>query len=667
MSSLHPYIKAAGLKNKKEFYDKYPTPEAFFKQYPDKMQRGGIVVNEGTPDEQYDSQGRRVYSNYTNTHPNIVKSNQNIAANITPVSLPRTKRVAFENEYDAQGNLAGYQPIFQNMNYQEAMDTLRNLPFSNNNVPYERSPEVYGETFKNFIPGSNSDQWIPRNIDQYEYRKGGKVGTGTWNGDMSTYFQQGGQYVPFVKALQMEPQVNPKIDVEQKFTPRPDRSVDNHFTNVKETRGNMSGTPYGPLVPYQTGGEPIEDFDLDEFKKGGIHIKKSHEGRFTAYKKRTGKTTEEALHSKDPHVRQMANFARNAAKWKHAEGGQVINTGRGDYLIPQGVQNYYEPNMFANGGQIVNTPNGSFLIPQGVQNYYEPNQFQQGGFIRPDYEQMATNVIGTGLAVGDYFAQQKQYKDLMNNTRERGMTDSLYAGTPTPQNVKGDYVQSGSQYGQFQPQNQTINQPGMFYPKMQIGGAIDLPVQAPRLDPYVGMNQNAPTPNQGQPILSDTTLKIRKGDISTTTNNPGNMKWSPWMSHLGGVPSGIPGKDGGTFAAFPDTATGLKAYQLQLFGDTDGVFKSNYYKPNTPVDKALRTWSNNGYGAEIYPAIEGKTLGQLTQEDRDELMKRQIRRESPKMYQSLKAQNYFQQGGEYDVSDATAKRLKSLGYDIEEL
>jgi hypothetical protein len=49
----------------------------------------------------------------------------------------------------------------------------------------------------------------------------------------------------------------------------------------------------------------------------GIHIKKSHEGRFTEYKERTGKTTEEALHSKDPHVRQMANFAKNAKKWHH--------------------------------------------------------------------------------------------------------------------------------------------------------------------------------------------------------------------------------------------------------------------------------------------------------------------------------------------------------------
>jgi hypothetical protein len=52
-------------------------------------------------------------------------------------------------------------------------------------------------------------------------------------------------------------------------------------------------------------------------KKSGIHIKKENEGKFTAYKKRTGKTTAEALKSKDPHVRKMANFAKNAKKWKH--------------------------------------------------------------------------------------------------------------------------------------------------------------------------------------------------------------------------------------------------------------------------------------------------------------------------------------------------------------
>jgi hypothetical protein len=54
-----------------------------------------------------------------------------------------------------------------------------------------------------------------------------------------------------------------------------------------------------------------------------IHIKKKNVGKFTAYKKRTGKTTAEALHSKDPHVRKMANFARNAKKWKHPFGGLI--------------------------------------------------------------------------------------------------------------------------------------------------------------------------------------------------------------------------------------------------------------------------------------------------------------------------------------------------------
>jgi hypothetical protein len=54
-----------------------------------------------------------------------------------------------------------------------------------------------------------------------------------------------------------------------------------------------------------------------------IHIKKSHEGKFTEFKKRTGETTEEAKHSSDPHVRKMATFAANAKTWKHQQGGSL--------------------------------------------------------------------------------------------------------------------------------------------------------------------------------------------------------------------------------------------------------------------------------------------------------------------------------------------------------
>lgn len=58
-----------------------------------------------------------------------------------------------------------------------------------------------------------------------------------------------------------------------------------------------------------------------EMKYGGIHIKPSHRGRFTEYLKRSGSTLQEALHSPNAHVRQMANFANNAKHWKHEDGG----------------------------------------------------------------------------------------------------------------------------------------------------------------------------------------------------------------------------------------------------------------------------------------------------------------------------------------------------------
>ena len=49
----------------------------------------------------------------------------------------------------------------------------------------------------------------------------------------------------------------------------------------------------------------------------GIHIKKSNEGKFTATKKRTGKSTAELTHSKNPLTRKRAIFAQNAKKWNH--------------------------------------------------------------------------------------------------------------------------------------------------------------------------------------------------------------------------------------------------------------------------------------------------------------------------------------------------------------
>lgn len=47
---------------------------------------------------------------------------------------------------------------------------------------------------------------------------------------------------------------------------------------------------------------------------GGIHINPKNKGKFNETKKRTGKTTEELLHSPDPLTRKRAQFAMNARK-----------------------------------------------------------------------------------------------------------------------------------------------------------------------------------------------------------------------------------------------------------------------------------------------------------------------------------------------------------------
>ena len=57
--------------------------------------------------------------------------------------------------------------------------------------------------------------------------------------------------------------------------------------------------------------------DLPKYKNGKIYIKPANRGKFNATKKRTGKTTEELTHSKNPLTRKRAIFAQNARKWNH--------------------------------------------------------------------------------------------------------------------------------------------------------------------------------------------------------------------------------------------------------------------------------------------------------------------------------------------------------------
>lgn len=84
------------------------------------------------------------------------------------------------------------------------------------------------------------------------------------------------------------------------------------------------------LANYAAFGGPL-------FAEGGrIHIKPENRGKFTETKRRTGKTTEELTHSKNPVTRKRAIFAQNAAKWHHADGGNLY--GDGGYTWQDGLK-----------------------------------------------------------------------------------------------------------------------------------------------------------------------------------------------------------------------------------------------------------------------------------------------------------------------------------------
>ena len=131
---------------------------------------------------------------------------------------------------------------------------------------------------------------------------------------------------------------------------------DNHavvYPNVQEIDGKLqdfSRPPYNKWAGYRNAvqrGDTIhmtpqeaewftenyKDYypGLNEYKNGGgIHINPANKGKFNATKKRTGKTTEELTHSKNPLTRKRAIFAQNARKWKHQEGGNLFQDGTDD-------------------------------------------------------------------------------------------------------------------------------------------------------------------------------------------------------------------------------------------------------------------------------------------------------------------------------------------------
>jgi Family of unknown function (DUF5872) len=361
---------------------------------------------------------------------------------------------------------------------------------------------------------------------------------------------------------------------------------------------------------------------------------------------------------KDPVTGQFVPIdnVRKDDLWKHLSGSQKWNTGQtatqkvGRAIGDAGT---YLNNAASVAGVISNYKQMNERN-QEMDNYLQSNQTTAGLYGSSAQSAGKGNINVTGTNYGQQWNPQRmgqwsysgmftgpQYKPMAEDGLEMKGVDAPILGRPGMDVPLGESALAFSSFAE--PVNMTPN-----FTKQQYKQAL----------------VNSYNPVTYNPSGS--------GDIATKLNNPTNMIYHPWMSKLGAQPSSIKQQDGnGVFARFPDVDTALKAYETQLFGEVDGVFDSRYYKPNTTVDKALRTWSGNGYGGNIYPEIANKTLAEVTPAERRELAKRQIKSESNAMYSKLKRKGYFEMGGSYqdggvvEMTDTEIKQFLEKGGQLE--
>ena len=153
-------------------------------------------------------------------------------------------------------------------------------------------------------------------------------------------------------------------------------SISNTAENIDKQNDLMLMANYsaygGPIDMKYTG--VMSPFG-NQFKDGGIYIKPSKRGTFTAAAKKRGMGVQEfaskVLANKEDYSSAMvkkANFARNASKWKHADGGELFTNG---------------VTTIGNGGTHESNPYEGVQIgvdPQGI-----PNLVEEGEVIYDDY------------------------------------------------------------------------------------------------------------------------------------------------------------------------------------------------------------------------------------------------------------------------------------------
>lgn len=200
-----------------------------------------------------------------------------------------------------------------------------------------------------------------------------------------------GKYKIYLKENKLKDSIESQINYYiNQYLPSKEKSFKIENLNNKDINSaveylfKMQGTKFDPKQT-TTMKKRAEFFKNSKFENGGkmsIHIKPENRGKFNATKKRTGKTTEELTHSKNPLTRKRAVFALNSKKWKHANGGELLGL---DYYTNQ-----------LDGGGLLNSPmvSRSIINPNLTAQSPEPVMTLTQQKVNPIIPKQGINLSG---------------------------------------------------------------------------------------------------------------------------------------------------------------------------------------------------------------------------------------------------------------------------------
>ena len=208
--------------------------------------------------------------------------------------------------------------------------------------------------------------------------------------------------------------------------------------------------------------EDLEIFGIPYLAKGsGIHIKKENRGKFTETKKRTGKTTEELTHSKNPLTRKRAIFAQNSRKWKHEDGGEVHKPNGHRSILDNG---WFRTKDLKKNHPLTYQQGGNFQInntqPQVLQRYI--SLVNQGIPQQAAFDTSHLSIVEDGRP-GKYYSFGRRASNL--NGWTKNATDSLTNGRY--KNLQN--VQNFGQFKQGLKQKNYNNRPAFYNVEMNRG------------------------------------------------------------------------------------------------------------------------------------------------------------------------------------------------------